>query len=413
MHSETFEMGSRQPPHEGLPSIAVLPFQNLSGEQMDDYFADGIVEDIIISLARLRELLVICRGSTLAYRGPRVDLREVRRALEVRYVLEGRVRRSPKVVHVSMQLLDTDSGARLWADTAEVTPSELFKVQDEIVERVVAQIAPNVRAVELRAALRKRPESFSAYDWMLRGLHIMNMLDIDHFLRAREFLNQAMAEDPNFAMPVAWAARWHSLYIGQGWSANPTQDAATAGDFAARAIKLDGQNALALATYGHVKSFLFHDCESALPYFDRALAACPNSSVAWLLSSGTLSYMGRGEEAIKHAKHALRLSPVDRSLFYYYHFLNLAYYAGGYYEEAVKWGRMARNENPMYTGGLRYLAASLTAVGRIEETREVAAQLRRLEPEFRLGRFARIQPFWVPELGSRYIEHLRKAGLPE
>ncbi len=402
-------------PRQGaLPSIAVLPLQNLGGDPADDYFADGIVEDIIVSLAGLRELMVIARASTLMYRGRQPDPREVGRALGVRYVLMGTVRRSTRLVRVSTQLCDAAGGATLWADQTEVPPGELFDVQDRIVRRIVAGIAPHVRAAELEGALRKRPESFTAYDHTLRALDIINSLDLRTFRKAREFLERAMADDPKFAMPVAWAARWHSLYIGQGWSQEPARDAAHAAELAAKAIELDRQNALALATYGHLKSFLFHEYDSALVYFERALAACPNSSLAWILSSGTLSYVGQGERAIRHAEHGLWLSPFDQSLFYYYMFLGLAHYANGTYEDAVKWGRMSASENPMYTANARILSAALAALDRIEEAREVAANLMRLEPGFRLARYIETrQPFRDPAIKARYLDHLRRTGLPE
>jgi len=260
--------------------------------------------------------------------------------------------------------------------------------------------------------MRKRPGNFTAYDYTLKALHVIHSLDAGTFRQAREFLNQAMAEDPNFAMPVAWAARWHSLYVGQGWSANPSEDGATAIELAAKAIDLEPENALALVTFGHLKSFLFHDYDSAMIYLERALAAGPNNSIAWLLSSPTLSYIGRGEQAVSHAEHALRLSPMDRSLFYYYTILSLAYYGAGQFEEAVKWGKRAASENPPYTATLRYLAAALAALDRVGEARNVATELLRREPGFRLRDWERrLQPFQDPGMGARYMEHLRKAGL--
>jgi adenylate cyclase len=287
-------------------------------------------------------------------------------------------------------------------------------VQDRIVEKIVGGIAPNVRAAELRAAMRKKPENFNAYDCTLRALHIINGLEKDTFTQARDYLQKAMDEDPEFAMPVAWAARWHNIYVGQGWSANPVADRAKAAELAAKAIELDGQNATALATYGHLKSFLLHDYESALVYFERALAACPNHSFAWFLSSPTLSYLGRGEQAIKHAERALRLSPLDRGLFAYYSALNLAHYSHGSYEEAVRWGKLSASENPLYTANLRYLVAALAALDRLDEARAAAATLLQLEPDFRLGSFERaLQPFRVPEISAKFMEHLRKSGLPD
>jgi adenylate cyclase len=398
----------------GLPSIVVLPLQNLGTDPGDDYFSDGIVEDITLSLAGLHELMVISRGSALAYRGRSPDPREVGRALKVRYVMMGSLRRSERLVRVSVELCDANSGASLWGEKTEVTPGELFEVQDRIVERIVAGIAPNVRAAEMRAVMRKKPESFTAYDFTLRGLHIMNSLDPETFLKAREFLAKAMAEDPNFAMPIAWAARWHSIYVGQGWAPDRTKHAKEAVKLAARAIELDGRNALALATYGHLKSFLFHEYDVARVYLDRALLACPSFSLAWIMSSATLSYVGRGEEAVRHAEQALRLSPFDQNLYYYYMFFSLAHYANENYEEAVKCAKMSLSENWAYTATHRFLAAALAALGRLDEAREVAGNLMRLEPSFGLQTYEQSrQPFGRPEIGARLMEHLRKAGLPD
>jgi adenylate cyclase len=402
-------------PHQNtLPSIAVLPLQNLGGDPADDYFSDGIVEDITHSLAGLRELMVISRGSTLVYRGRPPDPREVGRALGVRYVMTGSVRKSERAVRVSVELCDAITGASLWGEQAEAMIGEIFDVQDRIVRRIVAGIAPNVRAAELRAAMRKRPGNFTAYDHTLRALHVIHSLDSGTFRQALEFLNRAMAEDPHFAMPVAWAARWHSIYVGQGWSTNPNEDRAKALELAAKAIELDGQNALALATYAHLKSYLSHDYDVALAYFDRALAACPNHSLALLLSAGTLSYIGQTKKAIERAEHGLRLSPFDRGLFYYYMFLTLAHYADGSYQEAIKWGRMAINENPTYTATHRLFAAALVAAGNVSEAAQVAAAMIRLEPDFRLSTYANTrQPFRAPELRNRLLDHLQKAGFPE
>jgi adenylate cyclase len=397
-----------------LPSIAVLPLQNLGNDPTEDYFSEGVVEDITLSLAGLHEIIVISRASALAFRGRRTDPREVGRTLGVRYVLTGTIRRSDPSVRVSVELSDAGSGARLWGEKVEVDRGALFELQDHLVMRIVAGIAPNVRAAELRAAMRKRPENFTAYDHTLRALHVINSLDRMTFAQARNYLDQAMAEDPNFAMPVAWAARWHSLNIGQGWTTSRAEDAAKAVALATRAIELDRDNALALATFGHLKSYLFHDWESGLIYLERALVACPNHSLAWILSSATLSYVGRSTEAIQHAEQALRLSPFDQSLFYYYQIFNSAYYVHGDYEEAVKWGRMSVNENPTYTAGYRFLAAALVALGRADEARSVAAELMRLEPDFQVSVYAETrQPFREPRLKARFLEHLLGAGLPE
>jgi adenylate cyclase len=396
-----------------LPSIAVLPLQNLGGDPAEAYFAEGVVEDITVSLASLHELMVIARGSSLALSQRRSDLRSVSRDLGVRYVMTGNLRRTPKRMRVATQLYDAEAGISLWGDTAEGSPDDLFEMQDQIVARVVAGIAPHVQVAELKRALRKRPENFTAYDLTLQALHCLNTLERTSFFKARDHLERAMAEDGNFAMPVAWAARWRSLLIGQSWSSDRRADARTAADLAAKAIELDSQNAVALATYGHVRSFLFHDYDVALGYFERAMAACPNSALAWFLSSGTLSYVGRPAEAIQNAKQALRLSPFDQSLFAFYMFLGMAYYANGDYEEAVKAGRRSLSERATYTANLRVLSAALAAAGRPDEASDIANRLLALEPAFNLAEYERtLLPFREPALRSLYLEHLRKAGLP-
>ncbi len=401
------------PPRQVLPSIAVLPLQNLTGDPQHAYFADGIVEDIIVSLAALHELLVISRGSTLMYHGRQVDPREVGRTLGVRYVLTGSLRMTGGMARVSVQLSDAKSGAHIWAYRREVRADEIFDLQDHVVGSVVAGIAPNIQMAELEAALRQRPESFNAYDLTLRALACINHPDREVFMQARDYLDRAIAEAPDFAMPIAWAARWHSLYIGQGWSDDPDADAERAASLAARAIERDGQNAVALATYGHLKSYLFHEYDSALLYLERARTVCPNSALAWVLSSVTLSYVGRGAEAVEFAERALRLSPFDQMLFAFYSALGLGHFTQGAYDEAVKWLRMSSSENPGFTANLRMLAAALSAQGRLDEARAVAVRMLEREPGFRVDLWLqRRQPFRDPSFGTRYAGLLREAGLP-
>jgi adenylate cyclase len=395
-----------------LPSIAVLPLKSLSNDPDDDYFGDGIVEDIIVSLASLRELTVIARDSTVTYRKRDPDLREVGRALGVRYVMTGTVRRSAQLVRVSVNLCDAQTGSSLWADTLETSPGELFEVQDEIVRRVIRGIAPHVQSEELRRALRKRPENFSAYDLTLRALDLMNALDQASFGKAFEFLERAMVEDQRFSMPVAWAARWYSINIGQGWTGDLYRDSAEAMRLAARAIELDPDNALALATYGYLRCRISRDYDSAGTYFDRALSASPNSSLAWSLSGLAQAYMGEGRHAVDHTTRGLRLSPLDRAIFFYYTALGYANYAAENYVEAARWTKLSAIERPKFTANLRLLSASLAALGRAGEAAAVATEIMRLEPTFTLTKYQETrQPFHNERLSLQFMEHLRSSGL--
>jgi adenylate cyclase len=403
-----------RPAEHGLPSIAVLPLQNLGGDPADDYFGDGIVEDIVVSLAGLHELFVISRSSTLAFRGTQPDPRQVGRALGVRYVLTGSLRRSARALRVSVQLCDARTGGTLWADRMEIAPGDLFELQDEIVVKVVAGIAPTVRSAELRQMLRKRPESLTAYDHTLRALHALHHLDRDTSLEALRWLERAMAEDPGFAMPVAWAAWWYSLWIGQGWSSDIEADTGRAVALAAKAVALDEQNAIGLTMQGHLLAYLRREPEAAMSHFDRAIAASPNGALAWMYSSTTLSYLGRGEEAVQRAEYALRLSPQDQRRFLFHARLAIANYALGSYEEAARWASLARLENPTYTTTLKALAASLAALGRVKDARDAVKDHLALEPGFRLGDYARSRlPFRDPGLRARFVRHLRSAGVPD
>lgn len=416
-----FEMQPHEPalagpvkPGAALPSIAVLPLVNLSLEEPDDYFADGVVEDVVVSLSAIGDLLVVSRASSLTFRGLVTDPRDVGRALGVRYVLMGTLRRSPRLIRVGWQLCSAEDGLALWSEKVEVTPGELFEMQDRIVTKIAVGIAPKVRAVELRQAMRKRPENFTAYDHMLRGLHLLHRLEPDSLQHAYECLQHAMREDPFYAMPFAWAAWWQVLAVGQAVSPDPALAIETAGKLAARAVELDGTNALALAIYGHVKSYLSHQYEIGLQYVDRAIQAGPSHSLAWTFSSCSLAYTGRGEQAVAHAEHALRLSPLDQNIFFLHSNLCLAHYVNGNFAEAARWGQMSQSENPRFSAGYRLLAASLVGSGEIEPARAAAQRMLEIEPGFSLAAYRSTrQPFRDPAVVAPFLERLSAAGLPE
>lgn len=398
----------------GLPSIAVLPFLDQAGDPDQAWLGEGMAEDIALSLAGLHELFVVSTASSALFRGRLPDPREAGRALGVGYALLGRIARAGDAVAVSMQLCDARSGATLWAERMRVPAGGLFEMQEEVVRQVVAGLAPQVRTAELQRAMRKRPDSQTAYERMLRALHVMSSADRDTFETARAHLAAAMQEEPGFALPFAWAGRWHSVRIGRGWSPDAEEDAAHALDLARRAHGLDPANALALATLGHLTSILQRDSETAWGYFEEALDACPNHALAWTLSSATLSYLGRGEQAVRHAEQGLRLSPRDPMRYAQYMFLAIAHYAHGAHEEAVRWIRRSAAENPLHGATLQVLAAALAACGRRGEAREVGARFMALRPSFSLDAYARQRiPFRTPELREGFLAHLREAGIPD
>jgi adenylate cyclase len=404
---------SRHGPTAHRPSIAVLPFREYDVQAGGSYFADGIVEDIVGALASLPDLFVISRCSTLGFRGATADVRSVGRTLDVQYVLSGSVRRMAQRIRTGAELCDTETGAVLWTDSLDGTVDDLFALQDRLSERIVTTIAPHVRQAELRRALRKRPDSLDAYDFVLRGLDLMYRLRRDEFERAREMFQRAIDLDPAYATPYALSANWHSIRVGQGWSEDLIRDYQEVTRLGTAALERDPFDALALALCGHVRAFLFHDYEPAFALFDRALAASPNSSEAWLWSSPAFSYVGEGDEARRRAEQAIRLSPFDPHLFIRHTALALALYTSGDFENAATWGRKAMSQNPRYTAMLRILIVSLVAAGHIDEARSVANVLLEYEPTFRVESFCRTYAYKDPVRRETLATHLRSAGLPD
>lgn len=397
-----------------LPSIAVLPFVNRGDDTGEAYFADGIVEDVIISLSGLRELLVIARGSTLGARNQGGSVPEIGRALGVRYTLSGSVARAGGRVRVVCELAEIERNNIIWAERFEAPIDQVFEVQDRIVARIVAGIAPQVRSAELQRALRKRPGSITAYDHWLRAIDLMGRLDRASFFGARTMLERALAADPRFAMGTAWFAHWHSFVLGQGWSENAPADSERAVDLARHAVALDPRNAFALAIHAQIRAFRFFEPDAALREFDQALAICPNLAIAWMYASSAHAYLGHGAEAVRFAEQAMRLSPLDQWQFHFSVFLGIAHYANGDYAQAARWGALSAGQNPHYTATPKLLAAANAALGRMDEARVAVARLLALEPGLRLGTYIRNrQPFRDPRLAERYEHHLRLAGVPD
>lgn len=395
------------------PTIAVLPFRMAPTAPDDAWFADGMVEDIIQALGALRDLFVIARGSTLGFTDPWADLREVSAKLHVRYVLRGSVRRSLGRVRLTAELAEAESGAVLWADRFDGEGTDLFALQDHIAAEVVAKLAPQMRASELRHSLRKHPESLHAYDYMLQALDQLHRLDYSSFCSARGLLQQAMAADPGYALPYAYAAQWHIFRVGQRWSPDPEADAREAARLAEMAATYDSGNALALALHGHAQAWLLRHYNKGQELFRQALDCNPSCAMAWTLSSCTSSYLGDGAEAVSRAEQGLRLSPYDTFGFYSQGALTIAHYADEAHEKAVDSGRRGAALNPSYGSNLRFLTASLVALERMDEARATAGALMQVQPSFRLASYAPTCPFSAPQARDLFISRLRDAGLPD
>jgi TolB-like protein/Tfp pilus assembly protein PilF len=403
----TAEAGS-----EYRPSLAVLPFRTLQKDQSDAYFAEGMIDDIIRALGGLKDLLVISRSSTIGFARMPLDVRRVGHELDVRYVLHGSVRRAGNTLRIAVELSESQTGSVIWADRFDGELTDLFDLQDRIALRVATAIAPQLRERELNRALRKHPDSMTAYDLTLQALDRFYRMDRSSIEQARELLEQAIAHDLDYAPAYSHMASLRMRWIGQGWSEDELADRTMAASVARMAIERDRNDALGLAIYGHLQSYLLKDYGVAQEYLERAMAAGPSCAWAWAYSSLTCGYLGDIATAIARAERAVRLSPIGADSFWLEHYLSQAYYLGGRYDDAIAWGRMSAAHAGANTSNLRCLIASLVAAQEMDEARKIAHQLMRLVPKFRLTTFRTRTPL-RGEVRDQFADRLRLAGVPD
>jgi adenylate cyclase len=395
-----------------LPGVAVLPFRMTGDDPERAYFGEGIIDDIIFNLSSVRGLLVIARTSALAYRNGPVDLQKIGQELGVRYVLSGSVRRIEHRLRITAELSDVESGSLIWVDRYDGHLAELFDLQERIATRIVWSLAPHLREAELRSVRRKRPENMNAYDLVLQGINLLYHMNRLDFVRAGELLQQAIRADDSYATAYAYAALWQVHNINQGWTADIGTDSKAALRLAAAAVDRDPTDGFALAIYGHAKAVLFRDYDGAVDLFDRGLNAAPGNAMAWTLSSGVYSYTGQTKPAVERAEMGMRLSPVDTQSFFYLLFLALAHYVNGTYDESIIWARKSTGLNPRLCSNLRWLIASLVAIGHLEEARHYAQALLDVNPGFSLSAYAK----WCPlkeDLREELLSRLHTAGLAQ
>jgi TolB-like protein/class 3 adenylate cyclase len=400
-------------PLPNKPSIAVLPFQNMSGDVDQEYFADGMVEEIITALSRSRWLFVIARNSSFAYKGRSVDAKQVGRELGVRYLLEGSVRRAGNRVRITGQLIDAGTGAHLWAERFDGRLEDIFDLQDQVTASVVGAIAPKLEQAEIERARRKPTESLDAYDYFLRGMAAFHEWTRDANNEALQSFYKAIELDPNFAAAYAMAARCYSQSKSCGWLTDPAHAIAETARLARRAGELGRDDAGALCSAGSAIAFVVGDLDAAAGYVDRALALNPNLAWAWL-SSGLIKVMlGEPEVAIEHAAQAMRLSPHDTQVFVMQTIIGFAHFFGGRYAEALSWAERATREHPEHIPATCVAAASGALTGNRAAAESAVARLHQLMPELRMCNLKEIFPIRRPDHFERWAEAMRKAGLPE
>lgn len=395
------------------PSIAALPFQNMSGDPEQEYFADGMVEDIITALSRFRQLFVIARNSSFVYKGRAVDVKQVSRDLGVRYVLEGSVRKSANRIRITAQLIDASTGAHLWAERFDGGLEDIFDLQDQVTARVVGEIAPKLELAEIERAKHKPTESLDAYNYFLRGManvHQWTRAANDEALR---LFYKATELDPEFAAAygmAAWCYIWRKL---NGWVVDRAKEASEGARLARRAVELGKDDAVALSRGGHALAWFVHDLDSSAAFLDRALVLNPNLAAAWNLSGWVRAYRGELDMAIEHHARAIRLSPLDPILYNMHVGTAFAHFLAGRYDEASEWANRALREQANYPAANRILAASNALAGHLGEAQEAMVRLRELDPSLRVANLNEVYPLRRPEDLAKFAEGLRKAGLPD
>jgi TolB-like protein len=404
---------SRAHPLPDKPSIAVLPFVNLSGDPEQDYFADGMVEDITTALSHIRWLFVIARNSSFTYKGRPVDVTQVGRELGVRYVLEGSVRKAANRVRITGQLVDAGTGGHLWAERYEGALDDVFQLQDRITESVVGAIAHELERAEMERAKRKPTESLDAYDHFLRGManfHTGTQATVDQALAG---FREAIARDPDYASAyglAAWCLFWRRI---NGWTVDHDGETAEGARLARRAVDLGKNDAVALTRGGHALAHFTRDLDAGVDFLDKALVLNPNLAAAWFLGGYLRIWRGEPDEAIKRFEHAMRLSPLDPEMFRMQAGVAMAHLIARRYDAACGWAEKAFRDVPLFVLSPAAIAASCALAGRMDEARRAMGELRRLDPALRLATLDAWLPFSRPEDAALFADGLRKAGLPE
>jgi adenylate cyclase len=392
----------------------VLPFRNLSVDPEQEYFADGMVEDIITALSRMHWLFVIARASSFTYKGRAVDVKQVARELGVRYVLEGSIRKAVHRVRIAGQLIDGTTGAHLWADRFEGALEDIFDLQDQMTASVVGAIAPRLEQAEIERAKRKPTESMDAYDYYLRGRASHDQRTREGTSEALRMYYRAIELDPEFASAHGGAAFCYCMRKSYSWMTDREQEIAETARLARRAVALGRDDAAALSASGIALAYVVGDLDDGAAFIDQALALNPNLATAWLNSGWTRIYRGEPDSAIEHLARAMRLSPRDPYIGRMQFVTAHAHFFAGRYDMASSWAEMALRASPDSHQALRIAAASHALAGRLEQAQKALARFQQLDPARRVSNLRDVLgPHRRPEDLARFEEGLRKAGLPE
>jgi len=392
------------------PSIAVLPFENMSGDPEQEYFADGMVEEITTALSRFKWLFVIARNSSFTFKGKAADIKEVGRRLGVRYIVEGSVRKAAGKIRITGQLIDAVTGAHLWVDRFERDLTDVFALQDEVTVAIVSAIQPKLRQTEIAIAARRRPENLTAYDFYLRALQQHYLATREGVAEAMRLAHRALELDPGLGSVAALEGVCHMNNVLLGYAADPHFDREEAIRLLRLALNLDDGDPETLARAAVISATFVSDCESSVELADRAVALNPNSFTAWHCRGFVYRIAGRSEEAVRSFERAIRMSPLDPRLHRTFTGMGMAFIELGRFDEAIVAGKKAQRQSPSYSPARCCLASAFANLGRDAEAHEAAARLLEVDPAFTISA-------WIAQGGrsnaKQLIEGLRKAGLPE
>jgi adenylate cyclase len=395
------------------PSIAVLPFQNMSGDPEQEYFVDGMVEEITTAISRLSWLFVIARNSSFAYKGKSPDLRQVGRELGVRYVLEGSVRKAGNRVRITGQLVDTITGAHIWADRFDGALDDIFELQDQVASSVAGAIEPKLRQSEIDRASRKPIANLTAYDLYLRALAESYRYTDEGFAEAIVLARRALAIDPSYAPAAALVGRCRWVQRVQGWGALSDEDIGEACRLARQALEAERDDAETISQAAGTLFFLAGEAAIAAAALDRALALNPNAAHAWLVRGNIHALCNQPETAIEAIERARRLSPFDPYAFNYAGTIAVAHLAARRFERAIEWADRALHEQPRLVTAMRLKVVALAHLGHLDEARAELSRVHAIDPKLTIAGFRAFAHFAAPEVFKLFVAGLRLAGLPE
>ena len=369
------------------PTVAILPFRSSSGHEMEEYFGSGITEDIITGLSRSHAFHVIARASTLRFARRSADLQEIAAQLGVNYILDGSVRRQRDKLRISAELVDVSVNRSIWADRFDGDVADLFEFQDTIVSSIVGSFEPRLREMGMERVRKRSTDSLDAYDCVLKAASEFCLFTDASFVSSGIALRRALELDPSYARAHAYSA-WRLIYLlGEERSDDPERDKILAYNHARHAINLDPGDSFCQVVAAHLTSIADGKLEEAMSMFDFALSFDQNDALGWAMSGITLTYLGRGEEALQRFRNSFKLSPFDAMNFSWWCGAGMAEFVSGNYEESVHWLKRARQANPRFAATLRMLAASLALSGKEDEARSVSHSLLALDENFSVDRF--------------------------